>query len=117
MSPAFCGVLKKFNGCNRPPYRAPNTGPFLAKKMDRIGNAVKEDICMQTEVKIGQSWVAWVPSRRQWLLTTVIRQQSGQATLKYDARYGINLGDDEYEVDEATLLTTPNLFRFVEPAN
>jgi hypothetical protein len=68
---------------------------------------------MQTEVKMGQNWAAWVPGRCQWLLMTVIRQGAGRATLKYDARYEISVGDDERVVDEQTLLTQSNLFRFV----
>jgi hypothetical protein len=68
---------------------------------------------MPTNVMVGQKWSAWVPGRQQWLLTTVIRQGEGQATLKYDIRYGISAGDDEQKADEATMLTTSNLFRFV----
>jgi len=72
---------------------------------------------MPTEVKIGQNWSAWVPGRRQWLLATVIRQDSGQVVLKYDTRYGIGHGYDEHRSDEATMLSTSNLFRFVETKN
>lgn len=70
---------------------------------------------MPSEIKIGQSWSAWVPGRRQWLLTTVIRCESGEATLKFDPRYGIGKGYDEQLADESTMLAAPNLFRFVEP--
>jgi hypothetical protein len=70
---------------------------------------------MPTEVKLGQKWATWVSSRSQWLLATVIHQEKGEATLKYDARYGIARGYDEQKADEATMLTHTNLFRFVEP--
>jgi hypothetical protein len=70
---------------------------------------------MPTEVRIGQKWATWVSSRHQWLLATVTSQENGQATLKYDARYEIGPGYDEQKVDEATMLTHSNLFRFVEP--
>ena len=69
---------------------------------------------MPTEVKIGQKWATWVANRHQWLLATVTFQENGQATLKYDARYGIVRGDDEQKTDESTMLTHSNLFRFVE---
>jgi hypothetical protein len=69
---------------------------------------------MPAEVKIGQNWSTWVPSRRQWLLATVIGREGGQAVLKYDRRYGIGLGQDECKADEDTMLGAPNLFRFVE---
>lgn len=68
---------------------------------------------MPTSVTIGQKWSIWLPSRRQWLLTTVISQADGKATLKYDSRYGIGTGYDEERVDEVTMLTTSSLFRFV----
>ena len=64
-------------------------------------------------MKIGQNWATWVPGRRQWLLASVVGQDSGLATLKYDARYEIAEGEDERTVDESTLLAEPNLFRFV----
>ncbi len=70
---------------------------------------------MPTSVAIGQRWSAWVPGRRQWLLATVIRQEEGQATLKYDIRYGMGAGDDERRADAAVMLVTRSLFRFVEP--
>jgi hypothetical protein len=69
---------------------------------------------MPTNVTIGQRWSAWVPGRQQWLLATVIRQEDGQATLKYDIRYGMGAGDDEQGADEAAMLVTRSLFRFVE---
>lgn len=69
---------------------------------------------MPAEVKIGQHWSAWVPGRRQWLLTTVIRREMGEATLKFDPRYGVGHGYDEQRADESTMLSAPNLFRFVE---
>lgn len=68
---------------------------------------------MPTSVTIGQKWSVWLPSRRQWLLTTVISREDGQATLKYDSHYGIGAGYDEERADEATMLTASNLFRFV----
>jgi hypothetical protein len=69
---------------------------------------------MPTEVRIGQKWAMWVSSRHQWLLATVTVQEGGQATLKFDARYGMDRGYDENKVDEATMLTHSNLFRFIE---
>jgi hypothetical protein len=69
-----------------------------------------------SEVCIGQSWSAWTAGRQQWLLATVVHRKDGQATLKYDARYGIPAGDDERHVDETTLLGAKNLFRYVERA-
>jgi hypothetical protein len=70
---------------------------------------------MPTEVATGQYWSAWVPARQQWLLTTVIRHEGGQATLKFDARYGLGRGEDERSVDDATMLSNKQLFRFVTP--
>jgi hypothetical protein len=69
---------------------------------------------MATSVAIGQKWSVWLPSRRQWLLATVIRREPGHAILKYDTRYGIAAGYDEEKADEDTMLTASNLFRFVE---
>lgn len=69
---------------------------------------------MNAVVEIGQNWSLWVPSRRQWLLATVIRRDNGQATLKYDARYHLGAGYDEQHADENTMLTTSNLFRHIE---
>ena len=71
---------------------------------------------MPATVEIGQNWSTWVPSRRQWLLTKVIRRADGQATLQYDSRYKLGKGYDEQQADEASMLTMPNLFRFVEGA-
>lgn len=70
---------------------------------------------MQTpiEIKLGQKWSVWVPSRCQWLLTTVIRRQDGQATLQYDRRYGIAHGYDEQKSDETAMMENSSLFRFV----
>jgi hypothetical protein len=70
---------------------------------------------MPTSVTIGQKWSAWVPSRRQWLLATVIRREDGQATLKYDTRYEIVAGSDEQKADEAAMSTSPSLFRLIAP--
>ena len=39
-----------------------------------------------------------------------------QATLKFDAGYGVVPGHDEQLAYEATILSAPNLFRFIEPA-
>ncbi len=69
---------------------------------------------MPTSVAIGQKWSVWLPSRRQWLLATVIGREDGQATLKYDTRYGIATGNDGQKADEATMLAAASLFRFVE---
>ena len=66
-----------------------------------------------SEVRIGQSWSAWTSGRQQWLLATVVSMKDGQATLKYDHRYGI--ADDERRVDETSLLGARNLFRYVAP--
>jgi hypothetical protein len=71
---------------------------------------------MQTpvEVKIGQKWSAWVPSRGQWLLTTVIRRSDGHAVLQFDQGYGITRGHDEQKADESSMLENANLFRLIE---
>lgn len=68
---------------------------------------------MPTTVMIGQKWSIWLPSRRQWLITTVIGRADGLATLKYDSRYEIGAGYDEERADEDTMLTASNLFRFI----
>ena len=64
-------------------------------------------------VIIGQKWAAWVPGRSQWLLSTVVRQEGGQAILRYDSRYGIACGYDEQKADEGTMLENTSLFRLV----
>jgi len=69
---------------------------------------------MPPSVMIGQKWSVWSPSRRQWLLATVIGQEHGQATLKYDSGYGIAGTYNEQKVDEASMLAEPNLFRIIE---
>jgi hypothetical protein len=68
---------------------------------------------MPADVRIGQKWSAWVPSRGQWLLATVVRQKDGHAILQYDGRYGIGRGQDEHEADETTMLENTNLFRLI----
>jgi len=68
---------------------------------------------MPADVKIGQKWSTWVPSRGQWLLTTVVRRDSGQVILQYDTRYGIGHGYDEQRADETTMLGNTSLFRLV----
>jgi hypothetical protein len=68
---------------------------------------------MPAAVEVGQNWSVWVPGRRQWLLATVTRRADGKATLKYDSRYRIGAGHDEYPADESTMLAAPNLFRLV----
>jgi len=70
---------------------------------------------MATSVTIGQKWSVWSPNRRQWLLATVIGQEGGRATLKFDTRYGISASDDRQEADECAMLEESNLFRFVGP--
>ena len=75
---------------------------------------VKTERDMPSEVKTGQRWSAWIPSRRQWLLATVMRCENGKATLKFDPRYGMGHGYDGLQADEAAMLASPNLFRFVE---
>jgi len=74
----------------------------------------KMESAMPSTVEIGQTWSAWIPGRRQWLLVTVIRCTNGEATLKFDPRYGAGKGYDEQRADEITMLSTSNLFRFVE---
>ena len=69
---------------------------------------------MVQSVEIGQHWSVWVPGRRQWLLGTVVRRAGGQATLQYDARYGIGPKLDEQRADESTMLSATNLFRLLE---
>jgi hypothetical protein len=68
---------------------------------------------MPATVAIGQNWSVWYPGRRQWLLATVTSRSAGNVTLKCDARYGLVVGDDLITADDATVLGTPNLFRFV----
>jgi len=68
---------------------------------------------MPVSVAIGQNWSVWYPSRRQWLLATVTSRSAGKATLKCDTRYGLVVGDDMITADDATILGTSNLFRFV----
>ena len=74
---------------------------------------VKVEIDMPSTIEIGQTWSAWVPGRRQWLLATVIRRDKGEAVLKFDPRYGAGQGYDEQRADETTMMTASNLFRFV----
>ena len=68
---------------------------------------------MPTTVTIGQKWSVWSPGRQQWLLATVVERENNQITLKYHAGYGIGESDNQQKVDEATMLTGSNLFRFV----
>ena len=68
---------------------------------------------MSADVKIGQKWSTWVPSRGQWLLTTVVRWDSGQVVLQFDAGYGLKHGHDEQRADQATMLENTSLFRLV----
>ncbi len=65
-------------------------------------------------VTIGQKWSVWSPSRRQWLLATVIERDDGQATLRFAAGYGIAATYDKQKADECTMLAESNLYRFVE---
>ena len=69
---------------------------------------------MPPTVAIGQKWSVWTSGRQQWLLATVISRKAGQATLKYDSRYGVRVGYYEHIADESTIQTTSNLFRFIE---
>jgi hypothetical protein len=71
---------------------------------------------MPTELFVGQRWAAWIPGRRQWLLTTLVRFDKGRAILKFDSGYGIQAGQDEYAADTASMLSMGNLFRHVETA-
>ena len=73
----------------------------------------KLEAAMPASVAIGQNWSVWYPSRRQWLLATVTSRSAGNVTLKCDARYGLVVGDDMITADDASILGTPNLFRFV----
>jgi hypothetical protein len=68
---------------------------------------------MPADVRIGQKWSTWVPSRGQWLLATVVRRKDGQAVLQYDDRYGIGRGHDEHGADETTMLENTSLFRLI----
>ena len=68
---------------------------------------------MSADIRIGQKWSTWVPSRGQWLLATVVRRKAGQAVLQYDSRYGIGRGQDEHKADETTMLENTNLFRLI----
>jgi len=72
---------------------------------------------MPTEPLIGQRWAAWIPGRQQWLLTTVVRFEKDRAILKFDSRYGIQTGQDEYAADTRSMLSMSNLFRHIETAN
>jgi hypothetical protein len=67
------------------------------------------------EVRIGQKWSAWVPSRGQWLLTTVIRRQGPQVTLRFDPGYGIGCVEEDQKVDETAMMENRSLFRLIEP--
>ena len=60
---------------------------------------------MPTEPLIGQRWAAWIPGRQQWLLTTVVRFEKDRAILKFDSRYGIQTGQDEYAADTRSMLS------------
>jgi hypothetical protein len=75
----------------------------------------KREAAMPASLAIGQKWSVWFPSRRQWLLATVTSRGDGKVTLKCDTRYGLVVGDDMISSDEATILGTSNLFRFVAP--
>lgn len=68
---------------------------------------------MPAEIITGQSWSAWVPARQQWLSAVVIQDASGQATLKFDARYGLPRGEDERQADHTTMLSNKSLYRFL----
>jgi hypothetical protein len=70
---------------------------------------------MSAGVKVGQSWSVWVPGRQQWLLASVVHQEAGQATLKYDVRYGLDPRQRERNADEAAMLENVNLFRLLCP--
>jgi hypothetical protein len=66
-----------------------------------------------SSIEIGQHWSVWVPSRRQWLLATVIRHKDHNAILQYDTRYGVAQGQDEHVSDMTTMLGNTQLFRFI----
>lgn len=69
---------------------------------------------MPANVTIGQKWSVWSPSRRQWLLAVVVDRENGQATLKFDTRYGISASTEREKADESRMLAESSLFRFVE---
>jgi hypothetical protein len=71
---------------------------------------------MPAELLIGQNWAAWIPSRQQWLLTAVVRFDKGRAILKFDSRYGVQSGQDEYAADTNSMLSMTSLFRHIAPA-
>jgi hypothetical protein len=71
---------------------------------------------MPAELFVGQRWAAWIPGRRQWLLTTLVRFDKGRAILKFDSGYGVQAGQDEYAADAASMLSMRNLFRHIEAA-
>ena len=56
---------------------------------------------MPTELFVGQRWAAWIPGRRQWLLTTLVRFDKGRAILKFDSGYGVQTGQDEYAAERS----------------
>ena len=84
--------------------------PRVQRRRPRIR---KRNMQSPIEIKIGQQWSAWVPSRGQWLLTTVVRRKDGQAVLQFDGRYGIARGYDEQKADEITMAENTSLFRFI----
>jgi hypothetical protein len=68
---------------------------------------------MPQDILIGQSWSAWVPARNQWLLVTVTAYSAGKATLRFDARYAIRVGENEKIADSTDMLSNRNLYRFI----
>jgi hypothetical protein len=52
---------------------------------------------------------------RQWLLTTVIRRQGPQVTLRFDPGYGMASSEDEQKFDETAMIENRSLFRLIEP--
>jgi len=65
------------------------------------------------EIVEGQPWSIWTASRRQWLLARVIDVNADIITLKFDPAYGVDERDNTIRVEAGTMLSAPNLFRFV----
>jgi hypothetical protein len=81
----------------------------------RAATTQKKGMQTPAEVKIGQRWSAWVPSRGQWLLTTVVGRSDGHVVLEFDRGYGIVRGHDQQRADETTMLENTSLFRLLGP--
>src|SRR6185312_5210193 len=90
--------------------RAKSMAQALRRILDIRGAAPRiKGMQTPTEVKIGQRWSAWGPSRGQWCITTVVARSDGHVVLKFDRGYGIVRGYDEQSADEPTMLENSNL--------